>query len=67
MSRKKAEYEPMDLYDFIETEASIHCSNCGEEDITMGEGSEDHFFEKGWRATKKGNVYCPECASKKLK
>lgn len=23
--------------------------------------------EEGWRATKYGNVYCPKCASKKLK
>jgi DNA-directed RNA polymerase subunit RPC12/RpoP len=60
-------YESSDLYDFIEVESSIQCSNCGKGDIDMGENSEDEFFKRGWRATKKGNVYCPECAFKKLK
>jgi hypothetical protein len=63
-------YEPMDLYDSIETECTITCSNCGTQRSAMYVDSDeavDVFFEEGWRATKSGNVYCPQCASKKLK
>lgn len=63
-------YEPMDLYDSIETECIITCSNCGTQRSAMYVDSDeavDVFFEEGWRATKSGNVYCPQCASKKLK
>ena len=27
----------------------------------------EEFKEKGWRVTVHGNVYCPNCAKKKLK
>lgn len=62
-------YEPMDLCDSIETECTITCSSCGKQSICFTDSDEamDVFFEEGWRATKSGNVYCPECASKKLK
>lgn len=63
----KKEYEPEDLIDFIELEASIECSKCKKGDMVMySDTGEDYFFEAGWRATK-DNVYCPECAKKKLK
>lgn len=60
-------YEPMDLWDFIEVESTITCSSCGKQKTAMGGSNEDSFFYEGWRATKSGNVYCPECALKKLK
>ena len=60
-------HEPMDLYDYIEIESSIQCSNCGKDDLAIGDNREEYFFDKGWRATKNGNVYCPKCALKKLK
>jgi hypothetical protein len=64
-------YEPDDLEDFIEEETicEITCSECRKQECTYGEAyyEKDTFFEKGWRATQRGNVYCPECASKKLK
>lgn len=63
-------YDPMDLYNSIETECTITCSCCGMQsnlhEINDFEAT-DIYFDAGWRATKKGNVYCPECASKKLK
>ena len=60
-------YDAMDLYDFIEVESYIQCSRCATTHTTWGDNNEQHFFNAGWRATKKGNVYCPECAAKKLK
>lgn len=63
-------YEPIDLLDIIETECTITCSNCGiQSSLRFVDTDEatDIFFEEGWRATKKGNVYCPECSNKKLK
>ena len=63
-------YEPMDLYDSIETECTITCSNCGMQsglNAVNDFEATDIYFDEGWRGTKKGNVYCPECASKKLK
>lgn len=58
-------YEPMDLYYFIMLESTIECSRCHKISGALGNGNEEHFFDEGWRATKNGNVYCPECASKK--
>jgi hypothetical protein len=63
-------YEPFDLYDSIETECTITCSSCGKQSSVRGAESDnatDFYFAEGWRATKSGNVYCPECAKKKLK
>ena len=63
-------YEPIDLWDSIETESTITCSNCGiQSSLSFVDSDEatDIFFEEGWRGTKKGNVYCPKCSSKKLK
>ena len=64
-------YTSNDLYDFIEEETTceITCSNCGKSEGTYGEAywEKEGFFKKGWRATKRGNVYCPKCAKKKLK
>lgn len=68
MSKQK--YEPIDLWDSIETECTITCSNCGTQSSLHCVDScdaTDIFFNKGWRATKSGNVYCPGCATKKLK
>lgn len=64
MAQKK--YHAYDLTDFIQVEVTIECSNCQKVDGYLGEGGEDYLFDKGWRATK-NNVYCPECAKKKLK
>lgn len=63
-------YEPIDLWDSIETECTITCSNCGMQSEIHGIDSceaTDIFFGEGWRVTKSGNVYCSKCASKKLK
>lgn len=63
-------YKPEDLWDSIETECTITCSNCGmQSDLHCVDSCDatDIFFEEGWRATKSGNVYCPECTTKKLK
>jgi uncharacterized Zn finger protein (UPF0148 family) len=63
-------YEPFDLYDSIETECTITCSNCGRQSSVHGiesDNAADVYFDEGWRATKNGNVYCPKCAKKKLK
>ena len=60
----------MDLWDSIETECTITCSNCGiQSNLHCIDPADtlDVFFDEGWRGTKKGNVYCPDCASKKLK
>jgi hypothetical protein len=59
-----------DLYDHIVPECSIACSNCRKPESVMNyneDEAQEHFFAEGWRATKSGNVYCPECANKKLK
>lgn len=60
----KNKYNAYDLD--IETVSYITCSNCGKYE-TKYEGNEEDFFYKGWRMTKAGNQYCPECANKKLK
>ena len=63
-------YEPMDLWDSIEVECAINCSNCQKRGVLhfVDDDEASHaFFKKGWRATKSKNVYCPECAKKKLK
>jgi Zn finger protein HypA/HybF involved in hydrogenase expression len=60
----------MDLYDSVETECTITCSKCGMQSDLYGIDdfdAVDIYFEEGWRATKTGNVYCPNCASKNLK
>ena len=64
--KSKKEYEADDLMDFICYEASIECSSCKKSEGAWGENAENDFFHNGWRATKR-NVYCPECAKKKLK
>ena len=64
-------YTTDDLYNFIEeiSTCTITCSSCGKDEQTYNSDAyydQDKFFEKGWRATV-DNVYCPECAPKKLK
>lgn len=60
-------YTAEGLYEFVMTESSLRCDNCHEEGTTfMNDYAEEHFFKKGWRATK-SKVYCPTCAKKKLK
>jgi hypothetical protein len=67
---KQKGYTSAQLTDYCQIETSIECSNCRAiEACMMGDESmaSDEFFEKGWRATKGNNCYCPECAMKKLK
>ena len=58
------------IYEAMDTLHTIICSNCGKNgyvhDIDDWWAVED-FKNRGWRATKHGNVYCPDCAKKKLK
>jgi|WetSurMetagenome_2_1015567.scaffolds.fasta_scaffold1436432_2 hypothetical protein len=64
--------EEENLLEYIneETIYSVMCSNCLNEKI---EHNYDPIFfveecvEEGWKVTKYGNIYCPECAKKKLK
>lgn len=63
-------YKADDLLDFMNEEVSweIQCSSCG---YSIGGYEEaiyitDELFKEGWKATKQ-NVYCPKCATKKLK
>ena len=58
------------IYENVELCCEIHCTNCGKTGTAYGmddfEGSE-YFGENGWRATIYCNIYCPTCATKKLK
>jgi Zn finger protein HypA/HybF involved in hydrogenase expression len=59
-----------ELYEHILTTAEIQCTNCRDTDVEMDSDeyySSESFYNKGWRATRFGNVYCPKCASKKIK
>ena len=61
-------YTAWDLFEHITTRSDISCSSCKNSDYIYEAGeAEDFYFERGWRATKHGNVYCPKCAKKKLK
>lgn len=55
------------IYECIQS--SVDCGNCQRSETLFVESylAQEDFFQKGWRATKNGNVYCPECAKKKLK
>lgn len=63
-------YKAIDLLDFINEEINweINCTSCGKRDGGYGDAiwQTDILFNGGWKATKE-NVYCPECATKKLK
>ena len=66
----KVKYAPMDLRESIGIKCTISCSSCSKEGVIYGSDDDEAsyiFFEHGWRSTKKENVYCPECAKKKLK
>jgi len=55
------------VIDYV-NECIVYCTNCEEEFVlTNSCYPEEEFYKLGWRATKYGNVYCPTCASKKLK
>ena len=55
------------VIDYV-NECIVYCTNCEEEFVlTNSYYPEEEFYKLGWRATKYGNVYCPTCASKKLK
>lgn len=58
------------LMDNIHSEFSISCSSCrkiGIERDTDDWYAAEALHAKGWRATNHGNIYCPDCAKKKLK
>ena len=61
-------YSALDLYDEIQPLSEIVCTSCRKTD----KACEDSdlaciiFFSRGWRKTA-ANIYCPECAKKKLK
>lgn len=62
-------YKAEDLLDSIVTEQEITCSICkkSEREYNIDDYDfADTIFEDGWRATP-NYVYCPDCASKKLK
>lgn len=63
-------YKYSDLVDYIQILANIDCDNCSKSAISEccdGWDAADEFFRNGWRVTRSGNVYCPDCAKKKLK
>lgn len=58
------------LSESIEITATIDCSKCTEIGALFGvdEYEAAHSFsDDGWRITQSGNIYCPQCASKKLR
>lgn len=61
-----------DLDGYIDTQHSVECQSrsCSESDATGycdETEAEVYFWNKGWRVTAYGNLYCPKCAKKKLK
>ena len=64
-------YNADQLEDWIIITAEIDCSNCKHATSLYNPIDEyeaaNHLFEKGWRVTKMGKCYCPNCAKKKLK
>ena len=57
------------IYENVKTFSEINCIACRRIGGTHSEGYDaaEEFKEKGWRVTVHGNVYCPNCAKKKLK
>lgn len=58
------------LYEDIQSEHTIVCSNCCCYESIFSYDAFDAaevFYENGWRATRYNNVYCRDCAKKKLK
>lgn len=54
----------------IHTIQELQCTNCkiiGTEHNIDDWCAATSFYKKNWRATKNNNIYCPDCASKKLK
>lgn len=58
------------IRDFVVVTADIICVSCNKKETLHDVDDYDAaelFKNKGWRVTKYRNVYCPECANKKLK
>jgi len=58
------------LWNSIQTTQEILCTNCrvvGTVHEIDDYNAAEYFQNKGWRATKHNNVYCPKCAKIKLK